>query len=97
MCKEQQHRTINNQALRKLCACSSLFLCYPDDLEDGKGSLAHRCLQRFGGNTIVHVGELFGDTVLADAAPWGRTTAQSFQEEPVYIVQVISVTYEDCI
>ena len=43
--------------------------------------MASECLQHFTGSTIVHVGELFGDTLLTDAAPWGRTTAQSFQEQ----------------
>jgi hypothetical protein len=61
-------------------ACSTLFLCYPDDFEQSDESMAAQCLQHFSGATLVHAGELFGDTPMLDAAPWGRTSARAFQE-----------------
>lgn len=69
-----------------------LFLCYPDDYRPVDGSededevdpeeepysLALDCFNRYRGDTIIHVGELFGTgTVLEN--PWGRTTSEGFQ------------------
>ena len=48
----------------------TLFLCYPDEedaLDDDEGeqpmSMAAQCLENFSGDTIIHVGEWFGDTL----------------------------------
>ena len=50
----------------------TLFLCYPDEedtLEDDGDdaeqpmSMAAQCLENFSGDTIIYVGELFGDTL----------------------------------
>lgn len=41
--------------------------------------MARQCLEAFQGNTVVHAGELFGDTPMMDAAPWGRTSGSDFQ------------------
>jgi len=64
-----------------------LFLCYPDeDLSmggtngDSPQSMATECLKHFRGDTIIHVGELFGDTLTMDHAPWGRSSGPEFQE-----------------
>jgi hypothetical protein len=55
-----------------------LFLCYPDDFEDSDESMAARCLRHYRGDTVVHVGELLGDTC-ALPSPWGRTTGSEAQ------------------
>lgn len=55
-------------------------MCYPDDFENGSTSLAAECLEAFRGTTLIHVGELFGDTPLLDMAPWGRTSGADFQQ-----------------
>jgi len=57
----------------------SLFLCYPDDFKMDGRSLAVECLKRYKGDTIIHVGEIFGHTFLEN--PWGKTTDADFQEE----------------
>lgn len=70
-----------------------LFLCYPDDYRPVDGtdneekepgpdeqpySLALDCYDRYRGDTIIHVGELFcTGTILEN--PWGRTTSEGFQ------------------
>jgi len=46
----------------------SLMLCYPDDFQDSEESLAMTCLQKYSGDTIIHIGELFGSTVQDN--PW---------------------------
>lgn len=59
----------------------TLLLCYPDDFEKQEGlSLAAQCLQALQGDTVVHIGELFGDTASLDHAPWGRTTGAEAQQ-----------------
>mmetsp|Transcript_34951 Transcript_34951/g.109862 ORF Transcript_34951/g.109862 Transcript_34951/m.109862 type:complete len:297 (-) Transcript_34951:62-952(-) len=57
-----------------------MMLCYPDDFEENL-SLSMECLSRFQGEHILHVGELFGDTLSCDHSPWGRTTGLDFQVE----------------
>jgi len=57
----------------------SLMLCYPDDYEDGPESMALKCLQKYKGNTVILIGELFGQTILEN--PWGKTCGGDFQEE----------------
>ena len=56
----------------------TLMLCYPDDFEDGEDSMALRCLRNYTGDTIVHIGELLGETYCLPS-PWGRTTDADFQ------------------
>lgn len=43
-------------------------------------SLGIQCLDHFQGNYIIHIGELYGDTLSMDQAPWGRSSSPSFQE-----------------
>mmetsp|Transcript_6872 Transcript_6872/g.8909 ORF Transcript_6872/g.8909 Transcript_6872/m.8909 type:complete len:412 (+) Transcript_6872:84-1319(+) len=71
----------------------TLFLCYPDendDIEDEQPedssidepmSLGQACLQHYTGNYIVHVGEIFGDTLSMAQAPWGRSSSPMFQQQ----------------
>ena len=72
----------------------TLFLCYPDeevyqpeeDQDDEEEmdappmSMAAACLEHFTGNTIIHVGELYGDTLSLDQAPFGRSSSNEFQQ-----------------
>jgi len=72
----------------------TLFLCYPDedfhagvvdnnDEEEKESlptSMAIQCLEHFRGDTVIHVGELFGHTLTIDRAPWGRSSSPEFQE-----------------
>lgn len=56
-----------------------------DDDEDDEElqpptSMAAACLEHFAGDTIIHVGELYGDTLSLDQAPWGRSSSKEFQE-----------------
>ena len=37
------------------------------------------CLKHYKGGTIIHIGELFGETLSAN--PWGQTTSRVFQLE----------------
>ena len=46
-------------------------------LEDCSFSLD--CLKHYKGGTIIHIGELFGETLSAN--PWGQTTSRAFQLE----------------
>jgi hypothetical protein len=51
------------------------------DINDSKPkSMAAACLEHFSGSTIIHVGELFGDTLGLDQSPWGRSSSCEFQE-----------------
>lgn len=74
----------------------TLFLCYPDEEEQhntptGKHetgvsiscSMAKQCLNFYGGEFIIHVGELYGDSISLDSqqAPWGRSSSWDFQIE----------------
>ncbi|KAL3666792.1 hypothetical protein V7S43_008412 [Phytophthora oleae] len=56
----------------------ALFLCYPDDFEDSQESMAMASLCNYAGDTVIHVGELFGQTVCLPGA-WGRTSSEEFQ------------------
>ncbi|KAG5189352.1 hypothetical protein JKP88DRAFT_233365 [Tribonema minus] len=59
----------------------ALLLCYPDDFENSQDSMALEALQAYAGDTLIHVGELFGDAVKTTGnGCWGRTTSQEFQE-----------------
>ena len=35
------------------------------------------CLRNYKGNTVIHIGELFGETLSTN--PWGQTTSRDFQ------------------
>lgn len=54
----------------------TLFLCYPDD----SNNLALKCLERYSGDYIIHVGELITTGTLSGQpqAPFGRTTGSEF-------------------
>lgn len=71
----------------------TLFLCYPDEGDDGETadadaddegsppkSLGAACLEHFQGQYVIHVGELVGDTLSIEQAPWGRSSSPAFQE-----------------
>jgi len=69
-----------------------LFLCYPDEdvfenpntNQDEEATAATTmsasCLEHFQGDTIIHAGELVGDTISMDQAPWGRSSGPEFQQ-----------------
>uniref|UniRef100_UPI00398EDB9C uncharacterized protein n=1 Tax=Pristiophorus japonicus TaxID=55135 RepID=UPI00398EDB9C len=52
-----------------------LFLAWPDTDESSTFSLD--CLSYFKGNTILHVGELLGETLSANH--WGQSSSRDFQ------------------
>ncbi|CEG41978.1 uncharacterized protein PHALS_12285 [Plasmopara halstedii] len=56
----------------------ALFLCYPDDFEDSHESMAMKSLCNYLGDTVIHVGELFGQTICLPGV-WGRTSSEEFQ------------------
>lgn len=66
----------------------TLFLCYPDeDIMEGDDeeenlaeSMGAMCLENYKGEYVIHVGELFGDSLSMDQAPWGRSSGPQFQE-----------------
>ena len=70
----------------------SLFLCYPDEDDAASTapnddnankvpvSMGAECLEHFQGDFVIHVGELHGDTISMDQAPWGRSSAPEFQQ-----------------
>ena len=61
----------------------NLFLCFPDeDLNPSDPSgppLGVECLSNYSGEYVIHVGELFGETVSHDQAPFGRSSSMEFQ------------------
>jgi hypothetical protein len=78
-------------ASRKICNSGrNLFLCYPDEEEETETlgaadeslakSLGAACLEHYHGQYVIHVGELFGDTLSIEQAPWGRSSSPAFQE-----------------
>jgi len=72
----------------------ALFLCYPDEdfyslpepssskenAHNAPQSLSSACLEHYSGNTVIHVGELYGDTLSQPQSPWGRSSGSEFQE-----------------
>ncbi|KAL3823355.1 hypothetical protein ACHAXA_008850 [Cyclostephanos tholiformis] len=72
----------------------ALFLCYPDeedyqqddnDDEDNDEaappmSMAAACLEHYTGSIIIHVGELYGDTLSLEQAPFGRSSSSEFSQ-----------------
>ena len=72
----------------------TLFLCYPDEedyQQDGNDdedndeeappmSMAAACLEHYTGSTIIHVGELYGDTLSLEQAPFGRSSSSEFSQ-----------------
>ncbi|CAH1230652.1 Hypp328 [Branchiostoma lanceolatum] len=53
----------------------ALFLTWPDS--DESSTLSTDCLNHYNGDVIIHVGELFGETLSSD--PWGQSTSKAFQ------------------
>ena len=51
----------------------ALMLCYPDDYEDSEASMAQSCLSNYRGDTIVHIGELLGETCCMPS-PWSAVS-----------------------
>lgn len=51
-----------------------------DEEDNAPTSMGAACLENYKGDTIVHVGELFGDTLSMDQAPWGRSSGAEFQQ-----------------
>jgi len=51
-----------------------------DVLSSSPSSMGSACLEHFQGDTIIHVGELYGDTLSIDHAPWGRSSGAEFQQ-----------------
>ena len=43
-------------------------------------SMGAACLEHYQGDIVIHVGELHGDTLSMDQAPWGRSSAPEFQQ-----------------
>ena len=70
----------------------TLFLCYPDEEEyvdnhkvdnddvDRAMSLGAACLDSFRGEHIIHIGELYPDSLSMEQAPWGRSSSPEFQQ-----------------
>ncbi|XP_078599756.1 uncharacterized protein LOC144874954 [Branchiostoma floridae x Branchiostoma japonicum] len=54
----------------------ALFLAWPDADESSK--LSTDCLNHYKGDVIIHIGELFGETLSSD--PWGQSTSKAFQQ-----------------
>jgi hypothetical protein len=50
------------------------MLCYPDDFEDSQESLALRCLELYKGDTVIVIGESFGQTFQDN--PWVQSIPQ---------------------
>lgn len=59
---------------KKVLKIYVLSLCLPEDC-----SFSLDCLRHYKGGTIIHIGELFGETLSAN--PWGQTTSRAFQLE----------------
>ncbi|KAL7558789.1 hypothetical protein ACA910_018292 [Epithemia clementina (nom. ined.)] len=75
----------------------TLFLCYPDENDhDGEhksnddassssststAPLGLACLQSYQGEYVIHVGEVYGDTLSMPQAPWGRSSSPDFQQQ----------------
>jgi hypothetical protein len=43
-------------------------------------SMAAACLEHYTGSTIIHVGELYGDTLSLEQAPFGRSSSSEFSQ-----------------
>jgi hypothetical protein len=58
-----------------------------DDDEGGaatteeRSSMGSACLHYYTGDYIIHVGELYGDTLAMEQAPWGRSSSPEFQQQ----------------
>jgi len=48
--------------------------------DERRTSLGIECLRHYTGDYVIHVGELFGDTLSMDQAPWGRSSSMDFQQ-----------------
>jgi len=70
----------------------TLMLCYPDEdffvqepieesnIQPEHTSLGIECLEHFKGDHIIHIGELYSDTLSMEQTPWGRSSSSQFQE-----------------
>lgn len=65
----------------------TLLLCYADEddeclenEDEEQASLGSACLEHYRGDYVIHVGELFGDSLSMDQAPWGRSSSPEFQQ-----------------
>jgi hypothetical protein len=66
----------------------TLFLCYPDEDDEASQStemkepfsMGAACLEHYTGDYVIHVGEVYGDTLAMDQAPWGRSSSPEFQQ-----------------
>ena len=65
-----RHPSLNHSPLLLLVRAIFFFLT-----EDCSFSLD--CLKYYSGKTIIHIGELFGETLSSN--PWGQTTSRAFQ------------------
>jgi hypothetical protein len=64
----------------------TLFLCYPDEDDEASSemeepfSMGAACLEHYTGDYVIHVGEVYGDPLAMDQAPWGRSSSPEFQQ-----------------
>jgi hypothetical protein len=64
----------------------TLFLCYPDEDDEASTemeeplSMGAACLEHYTGEYVIHVGEVYGDTLAMNQAPWGRSSSPEFQQ-----------------
>lgn len=59
---------------RKANRGRTLFLAFPDEFSE----LGLACLSNYAGDVVIHAGELFGDGVGHEQAPWGRSSSPEF-------------------
>nr|XP_006815735.1 PREDICTED: uncharacterized protein LOC100378907 [Saccoglossus kowalevskii] len=53
----------------------TLMISWPDSEESS--TFSTDCLKHYKGSSIIHIGELFGETMSSN--PWGQSTSQNFQ------------------
>ena len=51
-----------------------------DDDESRMTTLGVECLKNYTGDYVIHVGELFGDSLSLEQCPWGRSSGPEFQQ-----------------
>eukprot|EP00055_Hartaetosiga_balthica_P014655 m.81777 g.81777 ORF g.81777 m.81777 type:complete len:252 (-) comp8653_c0_seq3:415-1170(-) len=69
-------RTAGPETLSESTRDDALFLAWPDAQEES--TFGEDCVKGFNGNVIVHVGELFGETIGVN--PYGQSTSKRCQE-----------------
>ncbi|EDV23582.1 uncharacterized protein TRIADDRAFT_58371 [Trichoplax adhaerens] len=77
--KEMHYITIQTGSSELLSQYSdyALMLAWPDDTDESSFSVD--CLSHYEGDCIIHIGELFGETLSFN--PWGQSTSCKFQLE----------------